>query len=199
MKNTLLVILFFALHGQLVAQSVPYGVSQKIGHSKLDSILRYAENYEYVKGQGFPDFYGKNWDGSSISNENLLGKVTFVNFWFEACPSCHLLFPKLNELVEKYRSNKNFQVVSLTFDDTGVTKKSVEKYKIDYPAYSVNKDSCIRLNWQKGYPSNYIVGADGRIVFGHGGFGGIGQDVFMEVYQPKIDSLLSLLMYQSLK
>ena len=60
-----------------------------------------------------------------ISEADLKGKVTLVNFWGPWCPACAIEFPHLVELEEHFRGDPNFQFLSIStnadpLDDRGL-------------------------------------------------------------------------------
>lgn len=57
-----------------------------------------------IVGYQLPSFTATSMDGSIISDESLLGKVSIINFWFETCPPCLAEMPGLNQVKEKYET-----------------------------------------------------------------------------------------------
>jgi len=84
-----------------------------------------------------PDFELVSQDGQLISNEDLLGKVYVVEFFFTNCPTiCPVMNQNLKE-VEKEVNHPDFGVISITIDpkrDTPeVLKEHKQKLQIDNP------------------------------------------------------------------
>ena len=84
-----------------------------------------------------PDFELVSQDGQLISNEDLLGKVYVVEFFFTNCPTiCPVMNQNLKE-VEKEVNHPDFGVISITIDpkrDTPeVLKEHKKRLQIDNP------------------------------------------------------------------
>jgi len=63
-------------------------------------------------GKSFESFTGKDVNGKTFSNNDLNGKITLVNFWFESCPPCVAEFDALNKIYERLYNNKYFRFIS---------------------------------------------------------------------------------------
>ncbi len=151
------------------------------------------DNFDKIIGHQFKDFSAFSYQGNFYSQKSLIGKITLINFWFGACPSCHLLFPKLNDLKHLVDKDSSFQVVSMTFDNINEVKENALKWDLKYPIISIERDSCTQLNFFKGYPINFLTDETGKIIYVTYGFGKLGSDVFTEELMPLIkDSLLKM-------
>lgn len=156
-------------------------------------LLKRLSDYSYIIGRHFGKFSVANKDGDVIlNNDSLIGKVVLVNFWFDGCAYCHNLFPPLNRLVEHYKNNPGFKVVSLSFDETIMIRKNIEKYQLMYPVFHLSEILCHSLMTDKGFPSNLLLDKTGKIVDGLGVTSFLNNPHFFEEAMiPKIDSLLS--------
>ena len=59
-----------------------------------------------------PSFQLTNLHNQTISNQNLHGKVTLINFWFPTCPGCVSEMPKLIKMAHDYQG-KDFQILGI--------------------------------------------------------------------------------------
>lgn len=100
----------------------------------------------------------------SLSNNNLMNKVTILNFWFEACKPCMAEMEGLNELYEKYKHNRNFQFISFCTNDSATVKRLIEKLNIQYRVLAIKRELAYNLNYNNGYPTTIIVNGQGMIV-----------------------------------
>jgi peroxiredoxin len=171
------------------SSSLPYALLTE-KQIKVKNIVSKVGNYDAAIGQPFSSFSITSIDGKKISSQHLIGKVTFINFWFDACAPCHLEFGNLNSLYTRYKSDSNFQIISFTFDGIEAARVNANKYSLLYRIVSVSNELCHQLNFQHGFPANFIVDEFGKVYFGHTGVGKDGTDVFAETIIPKIDSLL---------
>lgn len=148
-------------------------------------------NYDKEVGRDLGEFSAVDINGKTISQKDLIGKVSFVGFWFDACSPCHSVFAPLNALYTKYKADSNFQVMSFTFDSNETLKKNVAKYGLLYKNISVSESICRALMGSyRGFSCTYLVNQQGKIVFGHSGVRSGSTDVFEDSFIPKIDSLL---------
>ncbi len=156
----LLITFLFCLIGMesLYAQSVEFDKQ----NSQFDSIVN---PIKYYKGKEIPSFIHTAFSGREYNSDMLKGKVTFINFWFLNCAPCMAEMKSLNTLYEKYKDNPNFQFISFTFEDRFTTRKLVKKYRIKYDIISVSRDECKRLNFGKGYPTNFVYNQKREITF----------------------------------
>lgn len=129
---------------------------------RFDSIIN---PIKYYKGKEMPSFTHTAFSGKEYTSEMLKGKVTFINFWFYNCAPCMAEMKSLNTLYEKYKDNPDFQFISFTHEDRLTIRRVVKKYGIQYDIISVPRDECRRLNFGKGYPTNFIYNQKGEIIF----------------------------------
>lgn len=108
-----------------------------------------------------------------LSNDELLGKVVYINFWFTACAPCMQEMPQINELFEKFKNDTNFALISITYDDPEKIEAIKEKFQIRYNIFSVTHPECLRLNPTHSYPANIILNKKGIIEFYETGSEGI--------------------------
>ncbi len=86
-----------------------------------------------------PDFLLTNQDNLPISNEDFLGKVYVVEFFFTSCPSiCPIMNKNMKVLESKYGSRDDFGIVSITIDPEKDTPMELKKYAEIYEVFSPN-------------------------------------------------------------
>jgi cytochrome c biogenesis protein CcmG, thiol:disulfide interchange protein DsbE len=56
-------------------------------------------------------------EGTAITKESLLGRVTLINFWATWCPPCKVEFPHLAAMTKKLSGESKFQFLSVNTDD----------------------------------------------------------------------------------
>lgn len=93
----------------------------------------------FVVNQGVkrkvPDFSFYNQDSVLITNEDYLGKVYVVEFFFTTCPTiCPIMTQNLVELQDTFKDDKDFGVASFTinprYDTPSVLTEYAKKYGI---------------------------------------------------------------------
>jgi len=125
-------------------------------------------------GTPAPAFSLKDLDEKDISLSQFKGKVVFVNFWATWCAPCRLETPQLIALQAKY-SSRGFTILGIAMDEEGksVVAPFVAKERYDvggqqlpmnYPIVIGNDATADKFGGVLGYPTNYLVSRDGKIV-----------------------------------
>ncbi len=115
-------------------------------------------------GEKYVPFEITTLDGKKINNESLVGKVTFINFWFEGCLGCRSEFQRLNELYDSLKTNSSFQFVSVTFDSLQTLPDFIKKFDLQFPIACIKDiNEAWRMNLRFGFPTNIIVDKHGVI------------------------------------
>jgi len=98
---------------------------------KTSEKLVYIEQYEGNKK--VPAFEFINQDGDTITNEDYLGKVYIVEFFFTTCPSiCPVMSRNLVTLQEEFKSSSDFGIASFTIDPEHDTPEVLKEYAKNY-------------------------------------------------------------------
>ncbi len=116
-----------------------------------------------VIGKDMIAFTGETITGIKVSNKDLKGKVTLLNFWFPGCKPCITEFEALKNLYEKYKSNNKLQILSFTFGSRSKNMKIIEKYNLPYSIIPVSSGKCNKWSFNSGYPTNIITDSNGKI------------------------------------
>lgn len=119
--------------------------------------------FEELIGKDLPNFKGITVNNKPFSSSSLKGKIVLINFWFEACPPCVEEIPELNRLVKKY-AKSNLRFIAITYDLPKEAKKFQKKSGYEYEVVCLKIEEIRKLNINHGYPSNIIVGKDGKII-----------------------------------
>lgn len=119
-----------------------------------------------------------------LSDQDLAGKVTLVNFWGPWCPPCLMEFPHLLQLQATLAAEDDFQLLSIangvdwspglgpsfreSLDSLSYDAEAVlDRYQSDLPVYAdtearLREDLSLISPWS-GYPTTLLVGRDGKI------------------------------------
>ena len=130
-----------------------------------DFILKLDSISESAVGREFHDFKFVSITGDTTSVNDLLGKITIVNFWFENCPPCIVELEYLKKLYNKYKDNPNFLFLSFTIDDLEIARKAVIKYNIPYIVFPISREDANEMNFRMGFPTNIILNRERKIIF----------------------------------
>jgi thiol-disulfide isomerase/thioredoxin/Tfp pilus assembly protein PilF len=101
----------------------------------------------------------------SLSLASLKGKVVFVTFWFPGCGPCRGEFPHFENVVTRFKGNKELVYLGINGirqqDAYVVPFMEGTKYSFT-PLKGGEVDKAYGV---RGYPSNFLIDRDGRIVF----------------------------------
>ena len=118
-----------------------------------------------------------NSDPLSVDELLGLGRVVLLDFWTYTCVNCVRTFPYLSAWHETYREygltvigvhSPEFEFEKLPLN----VQRAIERYGISYPvALDGGKETWERYG-NRFWPSKYLIGASGEVVFRHFGEGG---------------------------
>lgn len=112
-----------------------------------------------------PAFELRDTDGRMWKLADLKGKVVFVNFWASWCTTCDLENPSIQNLINTYKGNDRFVVLSVLFrDDPG---KALDYLRRKGFAFTVLLDEgkVASAYGVTGVPETYVI--DGRGTLAH--------------------------------
>lgn len=120
--------------------------------------------FEDLIGKDLPPFNGLTINKKQLSNTDLKNQVVVINLWFEKCPPCIAEMPELNNLVTKY-GNKGVKFIGITHDGLASARRFQKRNGYKYEIVSLSEDEIRKLNINHGFPSNVLVGKDGKIIY----------------------------------
>ena len=86
-----------------------------------------------------PDFVFTNQDGRLISNEDYLGKVYVIEFFFTTCPTiCPIMNANMKRLEEAFGNRNDFGIASFTIDPEKDTPEQLKRYAENLSVFSQN-------------------------------------------------------------
>ena len=125
--------------------------------------------FDALEGKPLPNFHGLTIDGKPFDSKELKGGIVVINFWFENCPPCIAEMPELNQLVTKH-ANKKVRFIGITHDLPRRAKRFQKRIPYYYQVISLTKEEIAKLNINHGFPSNILVGKDGKILYAMANF-----------------------------
>lgn len=131
-------------------------------------VFAQGETKSFTKvGDAMPDFSVTEIGGKEFKISALKGKIVYVNFWATWCPPCAQEMPRIEqEIWQPNKESENFAVVLIAREQT---EKDIipfiEKYNYTFPVAADPKRAIFDLFGNVGIPRNYIVGADGKILY----------------------------------
>ena len=108
-------------------------MANTMGEQKLTYIINNG------KRRKVPQFSLMNQDSVLISDQDLMGNVYVVDFFFTSCPTiCPLMTKNLIEIQQTFEQRDDFALVSLTIDPKRDTPERLQEYAASYGAYTDN-------------------------------------------------------------
>lgn len=138
------------------------------------------------KYEAAPAFSLQDLQGKTVSNADLAGKVTFVNFWFPSCPGCVSEMPKIIKMAHDYRDRPQFQVLGIAQPVDPI--ESVHRYVAEYGLpFTVMYDPESKAGKAFGtyvYPTSVLINKKGEVLktfVGEPDFGKLYQEIDAEL------------------
>ena len=110
-------------------------------------------------------------DGSTVSLEQLKGKVVFLNIWATWCGPCREEMPSMETLYDELRPNRDFVMLAVSQDTKGrlVVAPYVEKNGYHFKVLLDPENQVGEAYDVSGVPETFIIDREGRIVAHHMG------------------------------
>ncbi len=138
-------------------------------------------------GKPIPDFSFKEMDtGKVISNKTLKGKFYILDFWATWCKPCLGELPGLEKAYAQYK-DKNFTILSLSFDRSANDVRKFRKGEFKMPWHHVFLDRSLRDKVSDtfevgGIPKPILVSPEGIIIAMEGDLRGESLDKTLQKY-----------------
>lgn len=127
-----------------------------------------------VSAQQLPDVQVENAEGRMISIRDLAGeKPLIISYWSITCKPCIQELNAINDQLEEWREEADFEVVAVSVDD--VRMKATAKAKAQslgwdfHCVYDANQDLKRAMNVSL-TPQSFVVDKEGNIVYSHSGY-----------------------------
>ncbi|WP_410221641.1 TlpA family protein disulfide reductase [Pedobacter sp.] len=118
----------------------------------------------FKEGSKFNAEKFRDLNGTRFDMKKETGKIYVLNFWFINCPPCKAEIPDLNELVEKYKENKDVVFLAIALDDATSLKSFLKQNPFKYNIIDDGRYYSEKYG-VRSYPTHVIIGKDGLIKF----------------------------------
>lgn len=141
-----------------------------------------------VSAQTVPDVKVENLRGETVSTSVITGgKPCIVSFWSMTCKPCILELNTINEYLDDWREEADFEVVAVSTDDVRAISQARGYAKSrgwDFIClFDKNQDFKRAMNVSQ-TPHSFVVDGDGRVVYSHTGYTpGSEQELFEKILE----------------
>lgn len=165
-----------------------YPASQVDIYTVQARLLPQRYHQQFGKGQPAPDFALADSTGQIIRLNDLRGKVLVLDFWYEACMPCHLLFAAMKPLKRKYAGRPDIVFINISIDNTATWLAALRKRTIDglhlHTGSQGDGHPVLAAYGVKSYPAVFIIDQQGCF---HSAAPPVGN---MEAFEREIEGLL---------
>ncbi len=113
--------------------------SDRVDASRLSAEMPLAFIELNGEAKQVPDFVFTNQDNRIISNEDYLGKVYIVEFFFTTCPTiCPIMNTNMKRLENAFGNRDDFGIASVTIDPEKDTPEQLKRYAENLEVFSQN-------------------------------------------------------------
>ncbi len=123
-----------------------------------------AESEQFHTGDVFKPFNERDITGQKFDLKKDKGKVYVINFWFINCPPCRAEIPDLNDIVEKYKDNKDVVFIAICLDDSERIKTFLKLFPFNYHIIEDGRYIAGRYGVHL-YPTNLVVNREGKVAY----------------------------------
>jgi len=142
--------------------------ARPVDSSDKNYLLHKLEDvYSLKEGARAPDFVVENQNGVKIRLPDFLGKVVYMDFWFNACGPCHALFNNLKPVKEHFKNNNNVVFLNISIDNKHNWLEALQRHDIaGIHVYTEGKEAehpIIKDYKIYDYPTNRLIGKNGNL------------------------------------
>jgi thiol-disulfide isomerase/thioredoxin len=85
-------------------------------------------------GRTIPPFHLKSLEGTTVSSDDLKGKVVVIDFWAVWCPACVAALPDIQRLAVKYKDDPQVAILSIdAWDPMPKLQKWMQENAVSVP------------------------------------------------------------------
>jgi peroxiredoxin len=121
----------------------------------MEQINNNANVVNKLLNQKLPSFTLTTLDGKILTDKDLEGKVSVINFWFIACEKCRDEMPFFNELKGEFKS-QDINFIAITFDDSAKVAHFLKRNDFNFTHLIYARDYTTKIRIQN-YPRTFLV------------------------------------------
>lgn len=124
--------------------------------------------------EAWPDVKVENDKGEVVSTKSMLGgKPAIVSFWGVTCKPCMTELNALNELMDEWKEEVDFNIIAVSIDDSRFTARARSMAKgFDWNficLFDKNQDLKRAMNVML-TPQTFVIDGNGKVVYAHTGY-----------------------------
>lgn len=126
-----------------------------------------------VSAQQLPDVKVENEAGKIISTHSLVGKPMIISYWSLACKPCIQELNAMNDALEEWREEADFEIVAVSVDDVRLKARAKAKATSmgwDFICLFDANQAMKRAMNVSLTPQSFVIDAEGKVVFSHSGY-----------------------------
>ena len=127
-----------------------------------------------ASAQQLPDVKVENAQGKIVSVKSIAkGKPMIISYWSIACKPCIQELNAINDALEEWREEADFEVVAVSVDDARLkasAKAIATSRGWEFVCLYDDKQTLKRAMNVSLTPQSFVVDANGKIVFSHSGY-----------------------------
>ncbi len=119
-----------------------------------------------------PEFSFEKIGGGTMTNEDLMGKIVFIDFWATWCGPCRGATPYVNKLYEEFKNEEEVLVIGMNLDynkNIDEINTFVKKEKIQYVVLKADQKITNQFKI-RGIPAFFVLNKEGKIAKKYVGF-----------------------------
>ena len=132
--------------------------AEQLAKAKAGEQAHNAKMQQFI-GKPLAGFKLLDVEGKSVSNQDLLGRPTLINFYFAECLPCIMETPMLNEYLGQ---RTDLRMLAVTFEDKAAIEKYNRKHKFTWRSL-VDAQTFIDKTGVQAYPSFMLVDEKGLV------------------------------------
>lgn len=139
----------------------------------LLTLLAFSINYSFSQSV-WPNVKVESINGDIVNTKDVTeGKPAIVSFWGVTCKPCMTELNALNDLMEEWKEEVDFNIIAVSIDDSRFTSRArsmAQGFQWGFVClFDKNQDLKRAMNVSL-TPQTYIINSKGEIVYAHTGY-----------------------------
>jgi thiol-disulfide isomerase/thioredoxin len=147
-----------------VPEYLIYELSADQKTAYMDKMPKPRASDSFREGDLFNGLRITDMNGNKYDLRDSNGKVFVLNFWFIDCPPCKSEIPQLNDIVTRYKDNKDVVFLAIALDEKSDLKRFLKSTAFNYNIVDGGRYIASKYG-VKGYPTHVIIDKKGYIKF----------------------------------